>query len=176
MKMIQDILAFSMLEAKQQKEKVDLNEVVKEVMDLLEERIKEKKAEIQCEKLPEAYVIPSQFRQIFQNLISNALKFSKKDVSPKIDIRYKWIQHHVNTLKPSSKYLQLDICDNGIGIEGEYLEIIFDLFKRLHPKAEYEGSGLGLAIAKRIVDNHEGLITATSQPGKGACFRIIIPQ
>jgi two-component system CheB/CheR fusion protein len=176
MQMIQDILAFSMLEVKQQKEKVSLDILLKEILDLLDERIREKKAEIVYEQLPEAYVIPSQFRQILQNLVSNALKFSKKDVPPKIQIHSKWITHAVENLRPASRYLQLTICDNGIGIEKEYLESIFDLFKRLHPKAEYEGSGLGLAITKRIVDNHEGTISVSSTLNEGSCFRITIPQ
>jgi PAS domain S-box-containing protein len=176
MQMIQDILAFSMLEVKQQKEKVSLDILLKQILDLLDERIREKKAEIVFERLPEVYVIPSQFRQILQNLVSNALKFSNKDVAPKIQIHYKWLTHPIENLKPASKYLQLTICDNGIGIEKEYLESIFDLFKRLHPKAEYEGSGLGLAITKRIVDNHEGTISVSSTLNEGSCFRITIPQ
>ena len=176
MRMIQDILSFSMLEAKQQKEKTNLGNIVKEVLDLLDEAIKEKKAEIFYDPLPDAYVIPSQLRQLFQNLISNALKFSKKQVPPKIQIQYKWTHEPFGNLKPDWKYLQLSVCDNGIGIEEEYLETIFDLFKRLHPKAEYEGSGLGLAITKRIADNHDGVITATSKPGDGTCFYITIPQ
>lgn len=176
MQMIQDILAFSMLEVKQQKEKANLNNILKEIIDLLEERIKEKNAEIVFESLPEAFVIPSQFRQMLQNLISNALKFSKKDDSPKIEIRHKWIDGRLNDLRPDHRYLQLSVCDNGIGIEQEYLESIFDLFKRLHPKAEYEGSGLGLAITKRIVDNHDGQISVTSRQGEGSCFYITIPQ
>jgi signal transduction histidine kinase len=142
----------------------------------LEETIKEKKATIQYNNLPEVTIIPSQFRQMLQNLISNALKFSKKDVPPKIEIAYSWIKHPIKNMKPASHYLQLNVCDNGIGIEAEYLESIFDLFKRLHPKTEYEGSGLGLAITRRIVDNHDGVISATSKPGEGTCFHIVIPQ
>jgi PAS domain S-box-containing protein len=176
MQMIQDILSFSLLESRQQKAKVNLSKVLKEVTDLLDERIKDKNAQICYDHLPDAYIIPSQFRQILQNLISNALKFSKKDIPPKITIDYSWINHPLPNMKPSSKYLQLNVCDNGIGIEEEYLETIFDLFKRLHPKAEYEGSGLGLAITKRIIDNHDGAITATSKPGEGTCFHIILPQ
>ena len=176
MRMIQDILSFSMLEARQQKEKADIGNLVKEVLDLLDERIKEKNAVIRYRHLPEAYIIPSQFRQMLQNLISNALKFSKKDVPPEIDIGCKWIYQPVGNLKSASKYLQLKICDNGIGIEEGYLDSIFDLFKRLHSKSEYEGSGLGLAITKRIIDNHDGHIMATSQSGKGTCFFITVPQ
>jgi PAS domain S-box-containing protein len=176
MKMIQDILAFSMLETKQNKEKVDLNQLVKEIIDLLDERIKEKKATIVYDPLPKAYVIPAQFRQMLQNLISNALKFSRKDVAPKIEIRYKWITRPKQALKSAPRYLQLNVCDNGIGIEQEYLDTVFDLFKRLHPKAEYDGSGLGLAITKRIIDNHDGHINATSRIGQGTCFHILIPD
>jgi two-component system CheB/CheR fusion protein len=176
MQMIQDILSFSMLESRQQKANVDLNQVIKEVTDLLDERIKDKSAQIYYDHLPKAWIIPSQFRQILQNLISNALKFAKKDVPPKVTIDYSWINRSLPNMKPSSKYLQLNICDNGIGIEEDYLDTIFDLFKRLHPKAEYEGSGLGLAITKRIIDNHNGTITVRSKPGEGTCFQIIIPQ
>jgi len=176
MKMIQDILAFSMLEAKQQKEKVDLNLIMKEITELLDERIREKQASVHYDRLPEAYVIPTQFRQMLQNLVSNALKFSRKTVLPKIEINFKWITRPKQNLKPASRYLQLNICDNGIGIEQEYLETVFDLFKRLHPKAEYEGSGLGLAITKRIIDNHDGYINATSKVGEGTCFHIFIPD
>jgi len=176
MRMIQDILSFSLLEERQQRERVQLKYLVKEIEDLLEERIREKQATIIYGNLPEAYVIPSQFRQMLQNLISNALKFSKKDLPPKIEISCKWISRPVQGLKPASCYLQLNVRDNGIGIEAEYLDTIFDLFRRLHAKAEYEGSGLGLAIAKRIVDNHDGLITVESTPGKGTCFQITIPQ
>lgn len=175
MRMIQDILSFSMLEAKQQKEITSLQDILEDVIDLLDESIKEKKAEVHFDNLPEAYVIPSQMRQVFQNLISNALKFSRKDVPPKINITNKWI-NSVEEFKPASKYLEITICDNGIGIEEEYLQMIFDLFKRLHAKAEYEGSGLGLSITKRIIDNHEGRISATSTPGEGTCFKIILPQ
>jgi signal transduction histidine kinase len=113
---------------------------------------------------------------MLQNLISNALKFSKKDCPPSIRISHRWINHPLKDVKPASRYLELSLCDNGIGIENEYLESIFDLFKRLHPKTEYEGSGLGLAITKRIVDNHEGNITATSKHGEGTCFTIVLPQ
>ncbi|MGZ3952232.1 MAG: sensor histidine kinase, partial [Flavisolibacter sp.] len=161
MKMIQDILAFSLLEAKQQKEKVDLDAILTEIIDLLDEGIKEKNATIYHNRLPQAYVIPSQFRQMLQNLISNALKFARKDVAAKIKIDYKWIDKPPVDLKPAPRFLQIDVCDNGIGIEEEYLQSIFDLFKRLHPKAEYEGTGLGLAITKRIIDNHDGYISAT---------------
>ena len=176
MKMIQDILAFSMLEAKQQKEKVDLDKLLVETIELLEERIKEKNATITHNHLPEAYVIPSQFRQMLQNLVSNALKFSRKEVPAKISIDHKWIHTPPVALKDAPRYLQVNVCDNGIGIEQEYLQIIFDLFKRLHPKAEYEGTGLGLAIIKRIVDNHDGYISASSTVGQGTCFHIFIPD
>jgi PAS domain S-box-containing protein len=176
MTMIQDILSFSLLEEKQQREKTNLGAIMKEILELLEERIEEKKATIRYANLPDVYIIPSQFRQMLQNLISNALKFSRKGIEARIEIKSEWIYRPLEHLKPAAKYLQLAICDNGIGIEKEYVDTIFDLFKRLHSKAEYEGSGLGLAIAKRIVDNHDGMITVHSDPGKGTCFYITIPQ
>ena len=176
MQMIQDILAFSLLESRQEKKKVDLNEIIKEIEDLLEERIKDRGAVITRSNLPEVFVIPSQFRQMLQNLVSNAIKFAKPGVSPKITITCSWTDRPLENMKPGARYLQVTVCDNGIGIEEEYLDTIFDLFKRLHSKAEYEGSGLGLAITKRIVDNHDGIIKATSKPGEGTCFHITIPQ
>ena len=176
MRLIQDILSFSILEARQQKEIASLQDIVDDVVDLLEETIREKEAVIVYKNLPEAFIIPSQFRQVFQNMISNALKFSRKNIPPRVEIQWNWMYKTKEALPPASKYLQLTITDNGIGIEEDYVHDIFELFKRLHPKAEYEGSGLGLAITKRIIDNHAGAITALSKPGEGTTFTIIIPQ
>lgn len=176
MRMIQDILSFSILEGKEQREMSSLQDIVDDVTDLLDESIREKKAEIIYKDLPEVYIIPSQFRQVFQNLLSNALKFSKKDVPPRIEIKAKWLAKANEKIKPASRYLQITVTDNGIGIEEEYLDSIFDLFRRLHAKADYEGSGLGLAITKRIIDNHEGSIEVGSKMDEGSKFVITIPQ
>ncbi len=173
-RMIEDILSFSLLNEAQEFEKVSLKDLLEEVTELLDEKIREKGALIRLENLPEAWVIPSQFRQLFQNLISNSLKFSRKDCPPLISIEAKWLKG--KPLKGATRLLQLTISDNGIGFPEHVSERIFELFKRLHSKAEYEGSGLGLAISKRIVENHGGRISAISEEGKGATFQVVIPQ
>jgi PAS domain S-box-containing protein len=174
--MIEDILAFSLAEEGEEKKLYSLEVIINEVAELLDQTIKEKEAQIIYNSLPYACIIPSQFRQLFQNLLANALKFSKKEEPPRIVIECKWLEKAVEHIKPAEKYLELRVQDNGIGFATEAGGVIFELFKRLHSKAQYEGSGLGLAIAKKIVQNHEGIITAQSEPGKGAAFTIVIPQ
>lgn len=177
-RMIEDILNFSSIKNEEQKQCTKLQIIINEVLELLEEVIKEKNATIIKHDLPEASVIPSQFRQLFQNLITNAIKFSKDDIPPVITIEHAFIGRHNssgNNLTPSDKYLQIKIRDNGIGFEEKHSEKIFELFGRLHPKSAYEGSGLGLSICKKIVENHGGVITAESNVGKGSIFSITIP-
>jgi signal transduction histidine kinase len=116
-------------------------------------------------------------RQLFQNLISNSIKFSKKEEPPVINITHKYVTE-VNTkekLWPADQYLQIAVEDNGIGFEQEHAEKIFHLFDRLHSKAAYEGTGLGLAICKKIAENHGGTIIAQSEAGKGSIFTLVIP-
>ncbi|HWJ89619.1 MAG TPA: ATP-binding protein, partial [Flavisolibacter sp.] len=176
-RMVEDILSFSLLDSTREKRRYSLQTILAEVTELLDQAIQEKAAKIIAATLPEACIIPSQFRQLFQNLISNALKFSKKGVPPVIRIEFAWITDgQFAKLKPAKKYLRLTFTDNGIGFSEEFNEKVFELFKRLHPKAEYEGSGLGLAIAKKIVENHEGIIRAESREGEGTIFIIVIPQ
>ena len=177
--MIEDILAFSTLTDADDKEWVSLQSLLDETLDLLEPVIQEKAAHIQTDHLPEAMVSPSQFKQLFQNLISNSLKFSKADETPRIAVSHALLSPNDmanDNLKPADQYLQISIADNGIGFEEEHAEKIFGLFSRLHGKNKYAGTGLGLAICKRIAENHDGLITAHSQPGIGATFDIVIPH
>jgi PAS domain S-box-containing protein len=176
-RMVEDILSFSLLESTKEKGRHSLQAILNEVTELLDQTIQEKGARIIAAPLPEACVTASEFRQLFQNLISNALKFAKKDVPPVITIDHCWISDtEFGDLKPARRYLQLTFRDNGIGFSKEFNERVFELFKRLHPKAEYEGSGLGLAIAKKIVENHEGMMTADSKENVGTTFIIVIPQ
>lgn len=176
-RMVEDILAFSSLEGKMAKEKYSLQKIIREVLELLEQNIEEKKAVIETDDLPDANVIPSQFRQLFQNLISNSIKFSHKSEPPVISIKHEWINDPINNhVIQSDRYLKITFSDNGIGFAKEQREAIFDLFKRLHAKADYEGSGLGLAIAKKIMENHGGSITAESINKQGAVFTLILPQ
>ena len=175
--MIEDILSFSLLEAKQEKENVNLDALVASVKDLLEETIKEKQARIIANNLPEAWVIRPQIRQLFQNLVSNSLKFSRDGEAPEIVISGA-ITSSPAFLPPKTapKYLEVTVQDNGIGFPEEAKEKIFELFNRIHPRSQYEGTGLGLSISRRIIDNHNGSIKAFPGAGKGARFVFVIPQ
>ena len=117
--------------------------------------------------------------QLFSNLFSNSLKFSKPGESLKIKIDYKILSDHevadLNIPDPQDQYIKIIFSDNGIGFEQQNAQQIFRLFTRLHGKAEYEGTGIGLGLCKKIVQNHNGLIWAESEPGKGADFIIVLP-
>lgn len=175
--MITDILTYSSMEGRD-KADTDLQTVFQETIDVLDETIKDKKASITSDQLPTIRADAAQMRQLFQNLFSNALKFSKPDVAPRITVHHT-IKHgkelNIPGLSASTPYLQLHVVDNGIGFEEEYAEKIFGLFHRLHSKSTYEGSGLGLSIARRIVENHRGLIKASSHKNEGSRFTIILP-
>ena len=176
--MIDDILAYSSLVQNQDPECVSLQKILNETTELLDQAIKDKKAVIHSDRLPEMSVVPSQFGQLFQNLISNSLKFSRKDVPPEIDITHQFLNsQQVNGAATGSttKYLQLQFRDNGIGFDQKDAEKIFDLFKRLHTRQEYAGTGIGLAIVKKVVENHKGFISAQSAGEQGALFRILLP-
>jgi PAS domain S-box-containing protein len=176
-RMVEDILSFSLLEITEEKQKVSLDTIVGEVVELLEETIREKNANIIHKDLPEANIIQSQFRQLFQNLIANSLKFSKKNTPPVIQISGT-MTANPSYLPPvtSEKYLELNVTDNGIGFPEEAQEKIFELFSRMHPKSEYQGTGLGLSISRRIIDNHNGVIRAHSKNNNGSTFTVVIPQ
>ena len=175
-RMVEDILSFSLLEAKENKIVTDLNVVVKEVEDLLEESLKEKQAKLICGNLPPASIIPSQFRQLFQNLISNSLKFARNNVPPVIQINASITTLPIFEMPVAAEsYLEIRIEDNGIGFPADAAERIFELFSRIHAKSEYEGTGLGLSISRRIVQNHGGVIKAIPGKDDGAVFIIVIP-
>lgn len=159
-------------------EEVDLNELLEEVKKDMRERIESSGAVIHSQKLPALRIIPFQFRQLLSNLISNAIKYARKDAIPVINILAKCIPaEEMNDPRAASSvnYYQFTIHDNGIGFEEEYAEKIFELFQRLHGKNEYVGSGIGLAICKKIVENHSGWINAESEPGAGSAFIFYIP-
>ena len=123
-------------------------------------------------------IIPFQFRQLMQNLIGNALKFTKPGVPPEIIIKSKITkgeQLENKLLTYEQDYCHISVCDNGIGFEPEYADRIFEVFQRLHGKEEYSGTGIGLAIVKKIVGNHNGIIIAKGELNKGATFDIFIP-
>jgi PAS domain S-box-containing protein len=177
--MIDGIMAYSTLTQWEERVDYQMGDLVREAVEILEQSIEDKKAVIHYGSLPKVHVVPSQFRQLFQNLISNSLKFSHPAVPPEITITHKWLTRddfRASQLIHADRYLEVSVKDNGIGFNVEFVNKIFDLYSRLHSKSEYEGSGLGLAIAKRIIDNHNGSIRATSEEGKGACFSFVIPQ
>jgi signal transduction histidine kinase len=134
---------------------------------------------IKYSPLPTLNIIPYQFEQLFTNLIANSLKFSKPTITPQIEISSRIIkgaESGQEFANPYSSYHQISIRDNGIGFDPEFSERIFQVFQRLHGRHEYTGTGIGLAIVKKIVENHQGLISALSKPGEGAAFSIYIPE
>jgi PAS domain S-box-containing protein len=176
--LIHDILSFSRLSEKDNRyELTNLKLLAQEVLKDFELLIEEKKAAIIIEDLPEIEVNPGQLRQVLQNIISNALKFSRPDVSPIILISGKRVSEklHDSQTDPNGAYACIHIKDNGIGFDEKYMSNVFTLFKRLHTKDKYEGTGIGLAITKRIVDKHNGHIIAQSTEGKGSDFIIVLP-
>lgn len=156
----------------------NLNSIVDEVINNLHEIIEEKKAVIEAGGLPVVKVIQLQFYQLFSNLITNSIKYSKKGIAPYIKIVSAIVPgESIEPLSPEprTKYWHISITDNGIGFDPQYENKIFELFQRLHGRTEYEGTGIGLAICKKIVHNHNGFITATGQAGMGAVFNIYLP-
>ncbi len=177
--LIQDLLAYSRTTTEERAfVNTDLNKILKEVKEDLSEEIKLKNATIDAHELGDAHIIPFQFRQLMQNLMSNSLKFSTSQTTPRITVRSR-IAEGMNLnnqeLSPDKKYCHISLADNGIGFEKQYNEKIFEVFQRLHGRAEYHGTGIGLSIVKKIVENHNGIITADGEPNKGATFDIYIP-
>jgi signal transduction histidine kinase len=175
--LITDLLAYSRLSSKVQPEKTDLNEVLQEVLSDFDYLIERKNATIKTNVLPTIDSIPSQLRQVFQNLIGNALKFSTNTENPLIEITSELIETKDFEGKPSpdGKYCRIIVKDNGIGFDEIYLDRIFIIFQSLNDRQSYEGTGIGLAIAKKIIEKHNGLITAKSQVGHGASFIMVLP-
>ncbi|MDQ3046926.1 MAG: response regulator [Bacteroidota bacterium] len=175
--LINDILAFSKLSlAKDLLVLTDLNVLIEEVIADMDLQIQEKNAQVIVEKLPRMHVHPRLIKPLFQNLISNALKYSRKGVDPVVLISSK-VDTTVNGSERMTvnKFVRISIQDNGIGFEQQYAEQVFAMFKRLHVNSDYEGTGIGLAICKKIVEEHNGFISATSEVDKGSTFIISLP-
>ncbi len=152
----------------------DLNEILDEVEEIYSESIAEKKAIIIRPTLPTIKALPIQVQQVFSNLISNALKYSKKDTTPQIQISMDKVKGK-SIGKPHEYYLKIEVQDNGIGFDPIYEEKIFEVFQRLYSKNQYEGTGIGLAICKKIMQLHNGLISAKGYPDEGALFVLYFP-
>jgi len=174
--MIFDILSYSRLSSNGSNVAVtDLRAVVEEVLEDFEIVVDEKDAKVIVGDLPEIEVNRGQIRQVFQNLISNALKFCKPDVAPIIEITSKSTTGFNPENTSDVPHYEISVSDNGIGFDELYGEKIFSLFQRLNTKDKYEGSGIGLAITKKIIDKHNGRITAVSKEGEGSKFIFILP-
>jgi PAS domain S-box-containing protein len=164
--LINDLLSFSRVTTKAQPfTSVDLDVLVREVISDLEVRLQQTRGRIDLVSLPVLDADPLQMRQLFQNLIGNALKFRRPEVPPVVTIESRRL----------GSFWQIFVRDNGIGFEEKYLDRIFEMFQRLHGIEEYEGTGMGLAICRKIVDRHGGSITAVSVPGAGATFILKLP-
>lgn len=165
--LINDLLAFSRLSTRAQVfSSVDLNKVMNDVVSDMEVTIEKTGSKIVAEDLPTIVAEPTQMRQLFQNLISNAIKFRKEDEPSVIKI-------YAKPSTVSNNLIDILFEDNGIGFEEKYIEKIFTIFQRLEGK-KYEGSGIGLAICRKIAIFHGGNITASSQPGKGSTFIVTL--
>ena len=175
--LIADLLAYSRLSSEIVFEKTDLNVVLHEVLSDFDYQIEIKKAVIKICDLPVIDSIPSQLRQVFQNLIGNALKFSGNVPVPEIQIKSELIltKDFQSAVSVDGKFCRITISDNGIGFDEIYLDRIFIIFQSLNDRKVYEGTGIGLAISKKIMEKHNGLITAKSELGKGASFILILP-
>ena len=179
--LIKDLLTYSQITTRQQVYgSVDLNTVVAGALRNLEWQIEERKAQITADGLPLVNGDASQLGQLFQNLLSNALKFTPSEKIPKITVSC-----HVCDLtnlpaevlpnSHASKFYQINVSDEGVGFDTRYLDRIFQVFQRLHGKDEFPGTGVGLAICQRVVENHGGGITASSMAGRGATFSVYLP-
>jgi len=177
--LIEDLLTYSRTNSEERKfEYIDLRILIDEVTDELKEAIEDKGAVVEITDHCEANVIPFQFRQLMYNMLSNALKFSMPGKPPHILISScikKGSDCKNVKLVADQEYCHISIKDNGIGFEPQYSEKIFEVFQRLYGKEVYKGTGIGLAIVKKIVENHNGVIIATSQINQGATFDIYIP-
>ena len=175
--LINDLLAFSRLNAPKIAEPTDLNSIIKSIISDLEIAIQEKNAVVSVGPLPAIRAVPGQMRQLFQNLISNAIKFTAEGVSPLIRISGERVAEKTfdAPLQEDGSYVRITVADNGIGFDVQFLDKIFTLFQRLHSRADYEGTCIGLASVKKIVERHDGIITAQSVEGEGACFILVLP-
>lgn len=178
--LINDLLAYSRTDTEKRVfELIDLKSVIDEVENDLGEELLKRQGTVELLSSCKLEVVPFQFRQLIYNLLSNSIKYSKADVPPEIKIVGETIEGLENDdkfLKAGVSYAKITITDNGIGFDKQFSEKIFEVFQRLHGKQEYVGTGVGLAIVKKIVQNHNGIISASGESGSGAVFEVIMPS
>ncbi|QKZ15100.1 PAS domain-containing protein [Spirosoma sp. KUDC1026] len=179
--LIKDLLAYSRLTSDQKIQRpVALDQVISWVMSDLDVAILESGATINRPPLPTVTGDESQLRQLFQNLLSNAIKFRRNGQPPVISIKVDQVTGDElpavgRPARPVASYYRIQVSDNGIGFDEQYRSRIFQVFQRLHNRSQYAGTGIGLAIVQKVVDNHNGMILATSEPGEGATFSVYLP-
>ena len=161
-KLVTDVLEYSRIGKKEEMKPVDLNVLVQETIDDMNASIVSSRAKVTFEKLPVLTVCQVEIKELFQNLISNAIKFRKKDEAPLI--------HIAAEKSPAVSGWKFSVSDNGIGLEEKFYERIFLIFQRLHNRSEYDGTGIGLTLCKKIAEIHGGKIWVTSESGKGSTF------
>jgi len=175
--LIEDILAFSKITSdKSDFVSNDMNLLFKDLLAEMEEEVTEASATISVESIPVLYANPNLLRPLFQNLIRNALKYCRKEVTPHIRIRSE-ISLGINDRDKNlvNKYCRIFVEDNGIGFDSKYSEEIFGMFRRLHKNGEYSGTGVGLALCKKIAELHNGFISARSKINEGSTFILSLP-
>lgn len=179
--LVDDLLSYSHVRRGQlEPEDVDLNKKVQLILTDLELMVSEKGAQVNVAPLPVVKGHRRQLQQLFHNLIGNALKYNKQDVTPEIHITARTVRGDeagipVTPEDKQKMFHLIEVSDNGIGFEQQYADRIFNIFTRLHGNNEYSGTGVGLAIAKKVVENHKGYIAAESKPGDGATFKVLLP-
>ncbi len=160
------------------KESVSLTSIVEEVLEDLDAQISEKQASIEMDELPIVEAVPVQMRQLFYNLLGNALKFTNSGRTPHIQLKARSLsatESRDRSLSVHFQWIEMTVADNGIGFDPQYKERIFQVFQRLNGRSEFEGTGIGLALCRKIVEYCGGTITAESQPGEGTRFIFYLP-
>lgn len=176
-KLIQDLLLYSRTNHVEDAFcSCDLNPVVRDVIHDLRDIIGERNISFEVDPLPVVHAIPFQMTQLFHNLLGNSVKFMRKGVVGKIEVRQQSLDGTVLPfLNPANRYVHISVTDNGTGFQPEFSERIFEVFQRVHETEQFSGTGIGLAIVKKITDNHRGIIHASGKPNEGARFDIYLP-
>jgi light-regulated signal transduction histidine kinase (bacteriophytochrome) len=166
--LIDDLLTYSRVSTQPRPfAPVDVGAVVADVVSDLEPRIRASGACVEVGPLPTLDADAVLLRQLFQNLVANALKFCRPDVAPRVEIAL---------VDAAAAEVTMAVADNGIGFDDRYAERMFGMFERLNGRSEFEGSGIGLAVCRRIVERHGGRISAHGKPGEGARFTVTLPR
>ncbi|WP_179343277.1 sensor histidine kinase [Winogradskyella ursingii] len=178
--LITDLLNYSRISGKSSdKQIIDLNEIIDQVEEDLSEIISGTEAKIKVANLEKVRAVPYQMRQLFNNLISNAVKFAKEEENLVITIKGEYLQTIDDLFEGANAqngYYKISVSDNGIGFDSENTQRMFEVFQKLHPKSKYGGTGIGLSIVKKIANAHNGYIRAFGEPNEGATFEIYLPM